>query len=231
MSRREANLLTGLVLFLFGVTLALTAPRWARLLREPVGSLDEEISGRAAAQGVRADDEARRTISVKLYFPDAQTTGLLGEEREVPFSSDLSRQIRSVVEELVKGPRTPLLAALAPEAKVLEVFVSTRGVAYVDLSSEVQALPSPGSQGELLSVYALVNSVAANFPAVKRVQLLVDDRPIATLGGHVDLSRPLLPDMTFLVQASPSPSPGAGANPGAQGAAAPAAGAPARPQP
>jgi germination protein M len=220
MSRREANLLTGFVLLIFGLTLALTAPRWARLLREPVTSLEDEISGRAATPGARAeDDEAKRTISVKLYFPDPQMGGLLAEEREVPFSSDLSRQLRSVVEELVQGPRTPLLSTFAPETKVLEVFVTTRGVAYVDLSKEARALPSVGSQGELLSVYSLVNSVAANFPAVKRVQILVDDRPVTTLGGHVDLSRPLLADMTFLVQVAPIPSPGAAT--AAAGAASP----------
>ena len=84
-------------------------------------------------------------------------------------------------------------------------------MAYVDLSAEVRPLPGAGSQGELLSVYSLVNSVVANFPVVKRVQLLVDDKPVETLGGHVDLSRPLLPDMTFLVQPSPSPSPAGGA--------------------
>jgi spore germination protein GerM len=167
---------------------------------------------------VRADEttEARRTISVKLYFPDREAGGLLAEEREVPFSSDLARQLRSVVEELVKGPRTALLPAFAPETRVLEVFVTPRGVAYVDLSQEAQLLPASGSQGELLCVYSLVDSVAANFPVVKRVQLLVEDKPVETLGGHVDLSRPLPPDMTFLVQPSPSPSteaPSAGGGP------------------
>jgi hypothetical protein len=44
---------------------------------------------------------------------------------------------------------------------------------------------------------------------VKRVQVLVDDKPVETLSGHVDLSRPLLPDMTFLVQPKePPPSEG-----------------------
>ena len=101
----------------------------------------------------------------------------------------------------------------AETAPLLEIddlhvhFVTARGVAYVDLSKEIQPLPSLGAQGELLSVYALVDSVVSNFPAVKRVQILVEDKPVTTLGGHVDLSRPLLPDMTFLVVPSPSPSP------------------------
>jgi spore germination protein GerM len=209
LTRREANLLTGLLLFLLALGLALSAPRWARFLREPLPSFEDEILGEVArsAGGSAEEKEGRRTISVKLYFPDAERGGLLGEEREVPFSPDASLQVRSLVEELLKGPRTGLLPAFGPGTRVLEVFVNSRGVAYVDLSAEVRPLPGPGSLEELLSVYALVNSVAANFPAVKRVQVLVDDKPVETLGGHVDLARPLTPDMTLLVPPSPAPAP------------------------
>jgi hypothetical protein len=209
LTRREANLLTGLLLFLLALGLALSAPRWARFLREPVASLEDEVLGEVARspEETAEETEGRRTISVKLYFPDAERGGLLGEEREVPFSSDASLQVRALIEELLKGPRTALLPAFGPGTRVLEVFVNPRGVAYVDLSAEVRPLPGPGSLEELLSVYALVNSVAANFPVVKRVQLLVDDKPVETLGGHLDLARPLLPDMTLLVQPSPAPSP------------------------
>jgi hypothetical protein len=34
-------------------------------------------------------------------------------------------------------------------------------------------------------------------------QILVEDKPVRTLAGHVDLARPLGPDMTFLVLPSP----------------------------
>jgi spore germination protein GerM len=183
-----------------------------------VASLEDDAQAGTVGEGpADSDSEAQRSISVKLYFPDAETGGLLYENREVPFSSDLQRQVRIVVEELVRGPRTGLLAPFASETRVLEVFVTARGVAYVDLSPEAKALPGAGSEGELLSVYALVNTVVANFPAVKRVQILVEDKPVETLGGHVDLSRPLLPDMTFLALPSPSPSPESAAAPGAGG--------------
>jgi hypothetical protein len=71
----------------------------------------------------------------------------------------------------------------------------------------------------LLTVYSVVNSITANFPAVKRVQLLLDDRPISTFAGHVDVSRPLPPDMTFVATGLPTPS----AVPGAVGPASPVA--------
>jgi hypothetical protein len=44
----------------------------------------------------------------------------------------------------------------------------------------------------------VVNSLSTSFPAVKRVQILVEDKPAETLAGHVDLTRPLPPDLTVL---------------------------------
>jgi hypothetical protein len=149
------------------------------------------------------------------------------EEREVPFSSDLAGQLKAVVAELARGSRSGLTASLPPETRVLEVFVNERGVAYVDLSREA-AQGTAGSHDELLSVYSIVNSLTVNFPAIKRVQILVEDRPADTLAGHVDLSRPLPADMTLLVAAAAvpaSPGPG-GASPAPPAPASPAAAAP-----
>ena len=138
-----------------------------------------------------------RRISVRLYFEAPDREGLLPEEREVAFSADLARQLRTVVEELAKGSTTGLVATLPAGTRVLEVFVQARGVAYVDLSSEAASGLPGGSQAELLTVYSVVNTLVTNFPAVSRVQILVNDQPVTSLGGHVDLSRPLPPDMTL----------------------------------
>jgi spore germination protein GerM len=211
MTPRQANLLTLLGLLGLLAVVTLTAPRWARLLRQPLGSTeDEPVPGIDAGTKARAGEkEAERQISVRLYFEAPEQVGLLPEERSVPFSDDLSRQLRMVVEELVRGSTTGLLPTLPAGTKVLEVFVTARGIAYLDLSKEVVELAEGGSKGELLTVYSIVNSLTANFPAVKRVQILVEDKPVLTLAGHVDLSRPLLPDLTFVALATPSPSPGA----------------------
>lgn len=211
----NALALAGL-LGLWGLTTA-TAPRWARYFREPLPArLGEEgaAPGAEAPEPPRpaADDEPQRRINVKLFFQAPDRRGLVIEDRTIPFSPDLSRQIRALVEELIRGSQAGLLGPFAPGTRVLEVFVTARGVAYVDLSKEVGDEQTGGSESELMSVYSLVNSVAANFPAVRKVQLLVDDRPAATLAGHVDLSRPLTADMTLLApaavsEASPSPLP------------------------
>ena len=63
-----------------------------------------------------------------------------------------------------------------------------------------------GSLSELLTVYSVVNSLVVNFPAVSRVQILVEDHMVTSLAGHVDLSRPLPADMTLVALPTPAVS-------------------------
>jgi hypothetical protein len=221
MTPRQANGLTIIGLVGLLVAVSLTAPRWAALLREPLTVFegDEADLDGSPAPPHGAEGAAARRISVRLYFEAPEGNGLLTEEREIAFSDDLTVQLRTVVEELVRGPTSGLLSTLPPQTRVLEVFVTARGVAYVNLSGEATGLPG-GSRSELLTVYSVVNSLVTNFPAVSRVQILVEDRMVSSFSGHVDLSRPLPADMTLVAlpapgstDATPDPGPTAGATP------------------
>ena len=219
MTPRQADLLTALALVGLVATVGLTAPRWSALLRSPVGPPEAEdaVPGETAApagelgQAV-AEDPARR-ISVRLYFEATARDGLLPEERDIAFSPDLARQIRTVVEELAKGPTSALAATLPAGTRVQEVFVQAHGVACVSLSGEVTSGLPGGSRAELLTVYSIVNTIVTNFPSVSRVQLVVNDQLTSSLGGHVDLSRPLPPDMTLVALEPPAASPSPSASP------------------
>lgn len=201
MTPRRANILTAAGLLLLLAVVTLTAPRWAHLLRREIPEQENGAPAPAEEEAGRVE----RQINVKLFFQAADRPGLAIEERPVAFSADLAGQVRAVVEELVRGPRKGLQPTLAPGTRVLEVFVSTRGVAYVDLSKEAQAVEPGGSEAELITVYSIVNSLTVNFPALKRVQILVEDKPAPTLAGHVDLTRPLPPDMTLLASSPVTP--------------------------
>jgi spore germination protein GerM len=180
--------------------LAIATPRVVRLLTQQVPGEDEPGEAKPPPEPVpEASGVAQRRIDVKLFFQAPDRPFLMIEDRPVVYSEDLGQQLRSVVEELVAGSKAGMAPTLPAETKVLEVFVNERGTAYVDLSGDVITKHAGGSKEELMSVYSIVNSLAANFPAVKRVQILVDDRPVATLAGHVNLGRPLYPDMTLLL--------------------------------
>jgi hypothetical protein len=208
---KKADVYTVVGLIGLFVAVAATAPRWARMLRQPARVVEEEsgappgVAEPAPTAGSAAS--AQRTINVKLFFEDPQGGGLVLEERGVSYQASLSRQLQVVVEELLRGSQSGSLSPWAGDARVLEVFVTARGVAYVDLSKEVVATHLPGTRAELLAVYSLVNSIALNFPAIQRVQILIDGQSAETLAGHVDLSRPLAPDMTLLAApATPAPT-------------------------
>ena len=204
----RANAVTALGLLVLLLVVVLAAPRWTRLLTRTVPG--EEGADEGAADTLAAEEPAavEQKISVKLFFLAPDQPALLIEDREVAYSADLARQVRTVVEELVKGPQKGLVGTLPKETKVIDTFVTSAGIAYVDLSKEAAQKHPGGSKGELLSVYSVVNSLTANFPAVKRVQIVVEDRQVSTLAGHVDLTRPLSSDLTFLVGSQPSPVPG-----------------------
>jgi Sporulation and spore germination len=212
---KKADAYTAAGLLALFASVALTSPRWARLLRQPVRVTEEDGGTPSAPEPVpgptASSGSVVRTINVKLFFEDPQGDGLVLEERGIAYQASLSRQLRVVVEELLRGSQSGNLAPWAGGARVLEVFVTARGVAYVDLSKEIATTRVPGTRAELLAVYSLVNSIVLNFPAIQRVQILIDGQAAETLAGHVDLSRPLPPDMT-LQAAIPAPAP-AGAGP------------------
>jgi hypothetical protein len=213
---RQADVLTAVGLIALLAAVALSSPRWSALLREPLSVFDDdggEVDESARTSSpVAPDVETGRRISVRLYFEAPNGDGLVSEEREITFSADLTTQLRTVVEELVRGPTSGLVPALPAGTRVLGVFVTERGVAYVNLSGEATGLAG-GSREELLTVYSIVNTLATNFPAVSRVQILVEDRMATSFSGHVDVSRPLPADMTLVVfpglaEASPEPAAG-----------------------
>lgn len=228
MTPRQANVLTAVGLAGLLAAVAFTAPRWSGVLQAPTAPIEGEEPG-AEASPVPAEPTpagAARRISVRLYFEAPDRDGLVPEDRDVAFSPDLAQQLRIVVDELAKGSTTGLVATLPPGTRVLDVFVHKAGVAYVNLSLEASTGLPGGSRAELLTVYSLVDTLVTNFPATSRVQILVDDKAVPSLGGHVDLSRPLAPDMTVLAPAAPSPEPSPAASPAGGAAAAPSPAAP-----
>jgi hypothetical protein len=78
------------------------------------------------------------------------------------------------------------------------LYVTAGGEAFVDLSREIVTAHPGGSLDELLTVYAIVDALTMNLPAVTSVQVLVDGKEVDTLAGHVDLRRPLAKNVSWV---------------------------------
>src|SRR5204863_8101472 len=99
--------------------------------------------------------------------------------------------VATLVGELDRGPTGPGAAALPPGTSLLHVFVDDEGLMTIDLSRAFQQGFRGGAQGEYLAVSSLVRTLAANVSGVKRVLIVCGGEPLATLGGHMPLDRPL----------------------------------------
>jgi spore germination protein GerM len=137
-------------------------------------------------------------ITATLFYASADGQALVPVRREVPLAEGVVPQGREILAIQLEAAPPPYLSTI-PDGTMLRAFyVTERGDAFVDLSSEISTKHPGGSFTELLTVYAIVNAVTANLPTVQRVQILIDGKEAETLAGHVDLRRPLVRDVTLV---------------------------------
>jgi spore germination protein GerM len=134
---------------------------------------------------------------VTLYFPSAESDTLATESREIVDTKRPADRGAQILAALLEGPKTEgALPAFPPDTTLRQLWVRDDGNAYADFSEPFMAAASGGSADEILTVYAIVDSLTQNVPEIQRVGILVSGRERQTF-GHLDLSRPLPPDLTL----------------------------------
>ncbi len=137
-------------------------------------------------------------ITATLFYADMDGQALVPVQREVPLAEDTVTQGRHILAAQLEAAPETHVSVIPPGTMLRAFYVTQRGDAFVDLSTEVSANHPGGSFTELLTVYAIVNAVTANLPAIQRVQILIDGKEADTLAGHVDLRRPLQRDESLV---------------------------------
>jgi hypothetical protein len=168
--------------------LVVTAPAWYRRSTAPA----------RAANAPAAPAAPGRKIKAHLFYVADDGTRLAGMERDVAFGEGTVEQARQIIEAQIAPTVEPLVSAVPAGTKLRTLFVTERGQAFVDFSSELVTRHSGGSTDEILTVYTIVDVLTANLPAVTSVQVLVDGKQIETLAGHVDVSRPLGKNLSWV---------------------------------
>lgn len=146
---------------------------------------------RAAVATAPADSSTAGYRAVRLFFASPGGDHLISESRELPESATLHERVATLVSELDRGPAGPGVAALPPGTSLLRVFLDGEGLMTVDLSRAFQQGFKGGTGAEYLAIASLTRTLAANVPEVKRVLIVCGGEPVATLGGHLPLDRPI----------------------------------------
>ena len=154
--------------------------------REPKASEKEDTIVSVAP--IRSVPESTK---IHLYFVDSSTARLTAEKREIYLSKEKIESIRQVIQELLKGS-TYMLNPIPNGTQLQNVFwEQSRGYVYVDFSETLSKSHINGTTAELLTIQSIITTIQANFPEVRKVQILIDGRNADTLAGHIDISQPL----------------------------------------
>ena len=147
---------------------------------------------------------AERKIAATLFYITEDGMSLQPVQRDVSFGEPITEQARRIVEAQITAPPAPLAGAIPDGTKLRALYVTDRGDAFVDLTGEVSAKHTGGALDELFTVYAIVNALTVNLPAITRVQILIDGKEADTLAGHVDLRHPLARSLKWIKADNPS---------------------------
>ncbi len=132
---------------------------------------------------------------VVLYFADPLGLYLVSEERQIAGCNDERQCIAQTIEALAAGSLR-LQPVIPARTRVLGAEIED-DLARVNFSRELVDLHPGGSLSELLTVYGLTNTLAVNFPYLRRLQIMIDGKKEETLKGHVDISHPIKAEFRY----------------------------------
>jgi spore germination protein GerM len=135
---------------------------------------------------------------VQLYFKSVGGDHLRAEERRIEAGDPLA-VAENLLAGLLQGPEGADLVSPIPKGtRLLHLFVTEEGTAYVDFSSELSASHCGGVAAERSTLYAIVNTLMLNLKEIERVQIVIEGKPQATLAGHLDIRHPKTGDFLLV---------------------------------
>jgi spore germination protein GerM len=131
--------------------------------------------------------------SISLFFARGDGEGFVRETRTIAVARRRDVEVENVLAELLAGPQAQSGMQVFPsDCRLRQAFYDEeRRLLYLDFNDALVANLNPGSAIELAVMGCLMRTLAVDFPEIERVQILVDGLEVETLGGHLDLTRPL----------------------------------------
>ena len=120
----------------------------------------------------------------RIYIPKVNPQGELTYESKPVTIQNPNAAYTEVFETLIRE------SGVFPKGARLLGATIRDGMLQLNFSPELTQNFEGGSDDEAALVNA-ITSTAGSFPNIERVQILVDGKPVESLGGHIDLSHAL----------------------------------------
>lgn len=150
-------------------------------------SHNTSVASSSNTEAQAPEKKAESAMSMTLYYPDDSGMKLIAVKRDVKPSPD---KYVAVMKSLMSGTDKKGTVDIIPKTAKLRSVKVKDGVAKVDFSRELIKDFNGGSTGEEMLVGSIVDTLT-EFSEVKKVQILVEGKPVDTIAGHMDTEKPL----------------------------------------
>ena len=75
--------------------------------------------------------------------------------------------------------------------RLIDLYLDKEGVIYIDFSSEIRKNFKGDVSEELGIIAGLYKGIKSNIPGLTAIKILIESREAETLGGHIDISKPM----------------------------------------
>lgn len=145
-----------------------------------------------SASIITLDETQTELQKCTVFFFDTNSVRLAGEERELHLSQDVVERLKQTIAVLLGDSISGLYQTIPKGTALHEVYIDEQSTAYLDFSHHLKDGHIGGTTGEALTVSAILRTIKANFPdQIRKVQILIEGLETDTIGGHIDISKPL----------------------------------------
>ncbi len=142
-----------------------------------------------AAEKNNSSEGQRKTLQVKIYYPDDAGMSLIPVTRQIKINKDDDKYFETA-KLLAEKPKEKNLTKIFPNRAKINGVLRKGDTVFVNFDGSVAENFVGGSTGEEMLINSFVNTLT-EFPEVKQVKFLINGHEVETLAGHMDLSSPL----------------------------------------
>jgi hypothetical protein len=149
--------------------------------------------------GGQARKEKREVI---LYFSDKNELFLVPEKRFIAQEKNPDAQAKSLVKALIEGSKSGHVNTFPGKSGLKDVKIGPDQTAYVNFNRDFIISHPGGTTSEIATIYSLTNTLTRNIPSIKSVKILVEEKPINSIKGHVSTQESFRMEKALIVEGS-----------------------------